>query len=112
MSTAILEPPAAAPARQTTRDLLALPDDGIERWLIDGVITEVGMTRRNKFHSQVESNVSFALEAWSRAQPAPRGDVYSGEVGVILRPDPELTVGIDVVYLNAEQVAYLKTLTK
>lgn len=63
------------------------------------------MTRRNKHHALVEARVSELIGQWLERQPAPRGDVYSGEVGVILRPDPELTVGIDVVYLNPDQVA-------
>ena len=43
------------------------------------------------------------LDVWSDSQPARRGSVHSGEVGVILREDPELSVSIDVVYLNAQQ---------
>jgi Uma2 family endonuclease len=103
MSTATLEPKAPAAPRQTTKDLLALPDDGVERWLVNGTIEEVGLTIRNKHHTGVESEVVYYLQAWLKQHPAPRGKVYSGEVGVILRETPELTVGIDVVYLNAEQ---------
>jgi Uma2 family endonuclease len=100
MTTAVLEQP---PVKVTTSDLLAMPDDGVERWLVNGVIQEVGMTMRNKHHTRAESKVSYHLEAWVQSQPAPRGSVYSGEVGVLLREEPELSVGIDVVYLNAEQ---------
>lgn len=101
MTTATLEPVAAKPA--TTADLLATPDDGVERWLVNGVIEEVGLTMRNKHHTRIETRVARYLDVWSDAQPTPRGAVHSGEVGVVLRADPELAVGIDVVYLNAEQ---------
>jgi Uma2 family endonuclease len=101
MTTATLVPVAAKHA--TTADLLAMPDDGVERWLVNGVIEEVGMTMRNKHHTRTESQVGHRLRVWQETQPAPHGAVYSGEVGVVLRADPELSVGIDVVYLNAEQ---------
>lgn len=102
--TPAVETPPPAPAQKlyTTADLLAMPDDGIERWLIDGQIREVGMTIRNKHHTLVQSRVNGELEIWLRAQPKPRGTIHAGEAGVRLRHDPELTVGIDLVYLAAE----------
>jgi Uma2 family endonuclease len=101
MSSAVLDPVAARFA--ATNALLALPDDGVERWVVDGVIEEVGTTMRNKRHTRTETRVARYLDVWSDSQPTPRGAVHSGEVGVILREEPELNVGIDVVYLNAEQ---------
>ena len=106
MTTATQTPPPAAPKLATTADLLAIPDDGIERWLIDGRIVEVGMTIRNKHHTRVESRVSHCLVQWLDAQPEPRGSVHAGEAGVQLRTDPDLTVGIDVVYLSPEVAAH------
>lgn len=86
----------------TTEEFLALPDDGVERWLIDGRMVEVGMTTRNKFHTRIESRVSHVLETWLEGQPEPRGSVHAGEAGVRLRKSPERTVGVDVVYLAPE----------
>ncbi len=100
-----LEPPAPPTGRYTVADLLAMADDGIERWVVNGEIEEVGVTQRNKHHSRIECRVGGLIDAWVAAQPEPRGAVYSGEVGVVLRADPELSVGIDVAYLTAEQVA-------
>jgi Uma2 family endonuclease len=93
----------------TTEEFLALPDDGIERWLIDGQLREFGrteqpMTVRNRFHSAVLACVCTELELWRRQQPAPRGQVLGGEAGVRLRRDPDTTVGIDVVYVSAEVI--------
>lgn len=87
----------------TTADLLALPDDGIERWLVDGEIEEVGPSMRDKWHSRVAAELCYTLGSWLEAQPKPRGALHAGEVGVILRSVPELTVGIDLVYLNPRQ---------
>lgn len=105
MSTAVAPPAPPAEKLHTTADLLAIPDDGIGRWLIDGRIVEVGMTIRNKHHTRTESRVSHALETWRETRPQPRGSVHAGEAGVRLRSDPELTVGIDLVYLDPEPSA-------
>ena len=86
----------------TAEDLLLQPDDGIERWIKDGELREGGTTIRNRFHSETLTHVVFALESWVRQQTSPRGEVLCGEVGVRLCRDPELTVGIDAVYIGPE----------
>ncbi len=82
----------------TTEDVLAMPDDGKERWLIRGQLREKEMTRRNRFHAALEARLAQLLGNWLDAQPEPRGQVYAGEAGVRLRHDPDTSVGIDVVY--------------
>ncbi len=101
----VIETTAPTDRVYTTADLLALPDDGISRWLIDGRLVEVGTTPHDKHHSRIECRVNYLLGNWLDAQPEPRGSAYSGEAGVQLRPDPELTVGLDVVYLSPEVAA-------
>ena len=93
---------SAGTARVTANDLLAMPDDGLERWVKDGELREGGMTIRNQFHSETLANVIFALRLWLRTQSRPRGKVLCVEAGVRLRRDPELTVGVDAVYLGPE----------
>lgn len=112
MSTAVAPPAPPADKLYTTADLLAMPDDGVERWLIDGRIVEFGrggggepMTMRNKHHSRLESRVCHELESWLDTQAVPRGSVHAGEAGVRLRDEPDLTVGIDVVYLSPDLAA-------
>jgi Uma2 family endonuclease len=99
---------ATVTAPMTTEEFLALPDDGTERWLVDGVLTEFPrehpMTVRNRFHSIVLALVCAELINWLRQHPLPRGQVLGGEAGVRLSRDPDLTVGIDVVYVSAEVV--------
>lgn len=98
-------PPAPAKARATLADLLAMPDDGTERWLLNGEIVEVGMTIRNRTHARIQSLVSYYLELWRNTQPEPRGAAFAGEAGVRLCDDPEVVVGVDVVYLAPEVAA-------
>ena len=86
----------------TTADLLAIPDDGRRRWLIDGVIheqtadPEFPMTIRNRFHSRTMANTATELNNWRRTLPKPWGEVVCGECGVILTTG---TVGVDVAYV-------------
>ena len=89
----------------TAEEFLALPDDGIERWLIRGQLREKddAMTYRNRFHTWVEARIVFALISWLQDQPHPQGAVHSGEVGCRLTPDT--VVGIDAAYFSPETVA-------
>ena len=95
---------ATVAAPMTVEELLALPDDGIERWLIAGELRERGMTRRNRFHSRTMTHIARFLDEWLDSQPPPRGEVLTGEAGVVLRRDPDSTVGIDVTYVSPEVV--------
>ncbi|HEX5271252.1 MAG TPA: Uma2 family endonuclease [Gemmataceae bacterium] len=99
---------APATVRLMTADeFLALPDDGIDRDLINGVVREWGvrMTRRNRVHSRAEARLAHLLESWLEKQPEPRGSVHSGEAGCYLSRDPDVVVGIDVVYISPELAA-------
>ena len=96
MSTATQAP------RITFEQLLALPDNGIDRELIRGALREREMTKRNRWHSRVESRIAKHLDNWLDTQPAPRGEVVSGEAGFRLQREPETGVGIDVAYVSAE----------
>jgi len=94
----------AAPEKlMTVEEFLALPDDdGVERMLICGRLWEKPMTRRNRWHSSTEARIAQLLANWVDAQPQPRGEVYSGEAGFLLRRNPDSTVVIDVAYVSAE----------
>ncbi len=89
----------------TAEQWFALPDDGIDRDLIEGELSEKPMTKWNRFHSRTVTRLAYLLEAWLQTQPAPAGEVYTGEVGTILRRSPDTAVGIDVAYFSAETVA-------
>ncbi len=89
----------------TTADLLAMPDDGVERWLYKGEIREVGLSVRNRYHSAVMNRVGQVLTNWLDTRPRPRGVIVCGDAGFLLNHDPETTVGIDVAYVSPELAA-------
>src|ERR1700733_13875502 len=80
----------------TTEELLAMPDDGMERWLINGVLHEkypevIGgkpMTVRNRGHSKTLIRIGTELDMWLHLQLKPSGEVLGGEAGVRLSRDP------------------------
>ncbi len=97
---------AAVPKLMTVEEFLALPDDGVERWLIRGELREkrdTDMTRRNKPHSITEARLAAHLSVWLATQPEPRGEVVCGEAGFILRRDPNSSAGVDVAVITAAQ---------
>lgn len=58
------------------------------------------MTYRNRVHAWIVAEITFLLKNWLRSLSVAQGDVYSGEVGCILRHDPDTIVGIDVAYFS------------
>jgi Uma2 family endonuclease len=93
------------PSTMTTEEMLALPDDGMDRELIHGQLREKPMTKRNRWHSVAEAQIAMLLGIWLKGQPEPRGRVVSGEAGFRLRRNPDTSVGIDVAYVSLEVVA-------
>jgi Uma2 family endonuclease len=96
--------------RMTLEEFLALPDDGIDRDLIDGVVgvwTKPGdnpRIRHSHFHGSALSHLNSLIADWIDSCPPPRGAIFIGEVGCILRPGDN-GVGIDVAYLSPERLA-------
>ena len=102
---------AETPKVWTAEDLLAMPDDGVERWIIRGQLREkpsefpeAKMTVRNRFHSEVIMSVGGVIRDWIKTQPKPRGKLLGGEAGVLL-PGHQTAVGVDVAYVSPEVVA-------
>jgi Uma2 family endonuclease len=87
-------------ARMTEEEFLALPDDGIRRMLIDGVVREIGMTIRRWRHGALQMRLGTLLNNWSDRQPLPRGHVVGGETG--FRLSTGTLVGLDVAYASPE----------
>jgi Uma2 family endonuclease len=92
----------AEPQPLTTEQLLAMPEDGKVRWLINGELWQKEMTRRNRGHSRVEARIAQLLNNWADTQSPPRGEVLVGEAGIRLRRNPDTSVGVDVAYISAE----------
>jgi Uma2 family endonuclease len=88
----------------TVEEFLALPDDGIDRWLINGEVREFGtMTVRNWMHSTIMAQLVIAIGDWWKQQPPPRGIIICGEAGIKLSGDD--VVGVDVAYVSPDVIA-------
>src|SRR5215216_4534021 len=93
------------PSVMTTEELLALPEDGVDRELIRGRLRERPMTRSNRRHSRTVARLSYILEKWLLTQPEPRGEIVAGEAGFRIRRNPDTTVGVDLAYVDAQLAA-------
>jgi Uma2 family endonuclease len=88
----------------SVEEFLALPDDGIDRWLIDGEVREFGtMTVRNWVHSTIMAQLVMAIGDWWKQQLPPRGIIICGEAGIKLSEDD--VVGVDVAYVSPAVIA-------
>ena len=91
------------PQIMTTEQMLALPEDGMDRELISGRLREKPMTRRNRRHSRTESKVVKAIEIWLDTRPAPRGEVLCGEAGFPPQTQPRTRQSaLMLAYISAE----------
>lgn len=91
----------------TSADLLAMPNDGVERWLINGELREgvVDVTRRGMRHTRTTTKIARLLDEWLDSRPGPHGLVLTGDAGFELDGDPSVSAGIDVAYISAELAA-------
>lgn len=94
----------------TESNLLAMPDDGVRRWIIKGQLREepsdypeVARSVRSRSRCHCTAQIATAIALWARSRPKPRGAVYSGEVGVALAPGT--LVGAHVAYAPPGVVA-------
>ncbi len=101
----------APPKRITAEELMAIPDDGIRRWIDRGELVEEGyeneMSRENgvmlrhRDHAFTLAKLGYLLGVWSKAQCQPRGAVLGADAGITI-PERETTIGVDVAYISAE----------
>jgi len=96
---------AVATPLLTAEQLSALPDDGMDRWLIRGELREQPMTYRNRTHSRVVIQVATIVNNWLSQQPEPRGWAGTGDAGCRLTRNPDTVFGVDVLYISPAIVA-------
>jgi Uma2 family endonuclease len=95
----------AASPPMITEELLAMPRNGMERYLLRGQLREKPRTARGRPHTRTLSFVVFELMKWRATQSEPRGEILSGDAGFRILRDPDTTVGIDIAYISAELAA-------
>src|SRR5262249_52176066 len=94
-----------------TEEFLDLPDDGVERMLIRGLVREVGSkaggaaATQPPAHAFAVANACGVLGNWMSSRPKPCGRIYCGGVAFRLSQDPDTLVGVDVAYVDARVVA-------
>jgi Uma2 family endonuclease len=101
---------AEVPRTMTVEEFLALPDDGVERWLIHGELREnreANMNLRSPDHGRTTINVGRVLKNWVVAQLTPRGNVYGSDTTFKIRSESSVVVGVDVAYVSPELEAQI-----
>jgi Uma2 family endonuclease len=96
---------ATTTSLMTAEELLALPDDGIDRELIGGELREYPTSTRGAPHCLAMTNLAYLLGGWLKQQPQPRGRLYTGDIRVRIRRNPDTFVGIDLAYISADLAA-------
>lgn len=96
---------ATAARLMTTEELHSMPDDGVERWLINGELRERERLHRSRLECRVTVRIATVLEEWNRSRTELRGEVLAGDAGVRLRRTPNSTFGVDAVYASPELLA-------
>ena len=86
-----------APTRMTTEEMLALPDNGTERWLIRGELRERLRQDNAWGQAEIAAGLVRLLRDWNEVRPCLAGEVV-GKVGCRLRRDPDSTIGIDAAW--------------
>jgi len=92
----------AKPELLTTEQLLALPENGKERWLIRGELREKPWLFRTQGHARGAANLVAMLANWNDHQPGSRGEVHVGQAPIRLRHDPDTFVGVDIAFISAD----------
>lgn len=88
----------------TTAEFLELADEeGVTRELIDGSLVEREMTTRKPSHNVAITRIGRALLDWVEAEPDLVGTVAGGETRCRLATDPDLIVGVDIVYYEGAE---------
>lgn len=94
----------ATQQQMTLEEFRQLPEDpAVERELLNGVLVERPMTRRNRWHAAIEAKVAFLLNLHV-VSGGVSGKVFSGEIGCDL-PTVNAGVGIDVAYFDDETLS-------
>jgi Uma2 family endonuclease len=86
----------------TAEELVAIPDDGIDRWLIRGKLRSRPWEHRSPDTSAALTNLGFLLSDWAAQARSNRGVVLVDAYHRLAR-DPDTVMGIDVSLITANQ---------
>jgi Uma2 family endonuclease len=89
----------------TAEDLIALPEEGIDRELIRGELRKRPKVYHRPAHSRTAATLVWLLGEWQDGQPEPHGEVLGYGAPFRLSRDPESLVGCDAAYISPEHLA-------
>ncbi len=84
----------------TAEDLWNLPDNGGRRELWDGVLVEMSPTGAR--HGRVMVTLGRRLDAHAEANGS--GQVFCGDVGIVLHRNPDRVLAPDICFISAERL--------
>lgn len=93
-------PQAKEEALLTGEELLRLPDLGPCE-LVNGKIVPMAPTRPE--HGDAENNLAYHLTTWARG--GRYGKVWTGEVGIYIRRNPDTVRAPDVIFISHDRLA-------
>jgi Uma2 family endonuclease len=87
----------------TTENLLSLPDDGLERWLIRGELKESRSRFRARAQARVTAKIGYLIGRWARVSSGTEWEVLVDAAVVLARePDTVIWLNVAVVSNSAE----------
>lgn len=100
--TVVTSAAAAAQSRLVgVEEFARLPDDGVPRELVNGVVRT--MAPAGGLHGELGNNLSYEVTAHVRRNRL--GAVFTAETGFRLRRDPDTVRAPDVAFVRAERLA-------
>jgi len=91
---------AAEPSLFTADEFLRIPDDGVQRELVRGIVRE--MTPAGHGHGRIGGRIHTRLGAYVEAHGL--GEVYTSDTGYQLATDPDTVRLPDVSFVTRERV--------
>ena len=92
--------------RMTVAEYLELPEDGVDRMLLDGEVWEMGESKlQGHLHGAVLARLAFALVSWNQTRPHPRGQVIVADAGFRLIRGDASVIRPDLAYAGPDLVA-------
>jgi len=96
----------------SSAELLAVPNDGKERYVICGMMREKPFEFHDRFHSSVVMALGYVSQDWLNSQTLPHGLIIGCNAGICLPTEPESIVGVDAAYLSADVAADQEDITE
>lgn len=89
----------------TAEDILSMPDDDMERSIIEGELFAKDREFRDRRSGRLVARLSQLLKRWLDSQPLPHGEVLAGDQSFLLSSKPDTVLSVDVAYISLDVAA-------